>query len=49
MNLHGKRFINHTEFIRYCKDLNVYTYESELEHFEKIGEMLPVARVDFPL
>ena len=48
MNLHGERFINHTEFIRYCKDLNVYTYESELEYFEKIGEMLPVARVDFP-
>ena len=49
MNLRGERFINHTEFIRYCKDLNVYTYESELEHFEKIGEMLPVARVNFPI
>lgn len=49
MNLRGERFINHTEFIRYCKDLNVHTYESELEHFEKIGEMLPVARVIFPI
>ena len=49
MNLRGERFINHTEFIRYCKDLNVHTYESELEHFEKIGEMLPVARVNFPI
>ncbi len=48
MNLRGERFISHKEFIRYCKDLNVHTYESELEHFEKIGEMLPVARVDFP-
>lgn len=48
MNLRGERFISHTEFIRYCKDLNVHTYESELEHFEKIGEMLPVARVNFP-
>lgn len=47
--MRGERFISHTEFIRYCKDLNVYTYESELEHFEKIGEMLPVARVIFPI
>lgn len=49
MNLRGERFISHTEFIRYCKDLNVHTYESELQHFEKIGEMLPVARVIFPI
>ena len=49
MNLRGERFISHKEFIRYCKDLNVHTYESELEHFEKIGEMLPVARVIFPI
>lgn len=49
MNLRGERFISHTEFIWYCKGLNVYTYESELDHFEKIGEMLPVALVNFPL
>ena len=48
MNIHGERYANHRRFITYCRDLNVQTSERELEHYEKIGALLPVARVVYP-
>ena len=48
MNIHGERYANHSRFITYCRGLNVGTTERELEHYEKIGAMLPVARVVNP-
>ena len=48
MNAYGERFIESNRFISYCKSLNVSTTEHELEHYEKIGAMMPVARVIYP-
>ena len=48
MNRYGHRFSTVDAFIRYCKQLNVKTTERELEYYEKIGAMLPAARVVYP-
>ena len=48
MNRHGQRFISVQDFISHCRDLNVETDKRELEHYEKIGAMLPVARIVYP-
>ena len=48
MNIHGERFAGVGLFIGYCKDLNVQADERELEHYEKTGVMLPVARLVYP-
>ena len=48
MNIHGRRYAQLDLFIGYCKDLNVKTNKRELEHYEKIGAMFPVARVLYP-
>ena len=48
MDIWGERFAEVHEFIRFCKRLNVETSQLELEHYEKIGAMLPVARVVYP-
>ena len=46
--MHVDRLVNADDFIRRCKDLNVEVSLGELEHYEKIGAMLPVARVVYP-
>ena len=48
MNIWGERFAEVELFIGYCRDLNVETDQRELEHYERIGAMLPVARVVYP-
>ena len=48
MNIHGERFAKVSIFIGYCKGLNIKTDERELERYERIGAMFPVARVIFP-
>ena len=48
MDIWGTRYAEIGPFIRYCRDLNVETKKKELEHYEKIGAMLPVARVVYP-
>ena len=48
MTRYGDRYLKVDEFISYCRDLNVQTSKTELEHYEKIGAMLPVARVAYP-
>ena len=48
MNAYGEKFIDVDRFITYCKSLNVSTAKHELEHYEKIGAMMPVARVIYP-
>ena len=48
MNIWGERFAEVNQFIGYCRDLNVETDQRELEHYERIGAMLPVARVVYP-
>ncbi|MDE2688478.1 MAG: hypothetical protein OXI16_13420 [Chloroflexota bacterium] len=48
MNRHGERFLTVSDFIDHCRSLNVRTDERELEHYEKIGVMLPVARKVYP-
>src|SRR5688572_26192313 len=45
---YGVRYLTVDEFIRYCENLNVETDLQELEYYEKIGIMLPIARVIFP-
>jgi len=42
------RYLTADEFIKYCADLKVETDLRELEHYEKIGIMLPTARVIYP-
>jgi len=49
MNEYGKRFVEVDRFISYCRSLNVSTTKHELEHYEEIGAMMPVARVIYPL
>ena len=46
--MHVDRLVNADDFIRRCKDLNVEVSLGELEHYEKIGAMMPVARVVYP-
>ena len=48
MNIWGERYAEVSLFVGYCRDLNVDTDQDELEHYEKIGAMLPVARVVYP-
>ena len=48
MNIWGERFAEVGLFMWHCRDLNVDTTRSELEHYERIGAMLPVARVVYP-
>ena len=46
--MHVDRLVNANDFISRCKDLNVEVSLGELEHYEKIGAMMPVARVVYP-
>ena len=46
--MHVDRLVNADDSIRRCKDLNVEVSLGELEHYEKIGAMMPVARVVYP-
>ena len=46
--MHADRLVDADRFIKRCKDLNVEVSLGELEHYEKIGAMMPVARVVFP-
>ena len=48
MNRYGERFLNVNDFIAHCQSVNIRTNEWELEHYEKIGAMLPVARLIYP-
>ena len=48
MNIYGERYAPVGAFIGYCRDLNIETTERELEHYERTGVMLPVARVIYP-
>ena len=48
MDIWGERYAEVDLFIGYCTDLNVKTDRRELEHYEKIGVMLPIARVVYP-
>ena len=45
---YGKRFIKVDEFVKYCSHLNVKTCKEELEYYEQIGIMLPMARILYP-
>src|SRR5574338_646142 len=45
---YGVRYLTTEEFVKYCAELKVDTDLKELEHYEKIGVMLPVARVVYP-
>ena len=46
--MHVDRLMNAARFIRRCGDLNVEVSLDELEHYEKIGAMMPVVRVVYP-
>lgn len=48
MNIHGERYATDDLFVAYCRDLNLKTDEKELEYYEKIGAIFPVARVVYP-
>ena len=48
MNIWGERYAEVSLFEDYCRDLNVNTGRGELEHYEKVRAMLPVARVVYP-
>ena len=48
MNIWGERYAKVSLFEGHCRDLNVNIDRGELEHYEKIGAMLPVARVVYP-
>ncbi len=48
VNIWDKRFADVGLFVGYCKDLGVETDQNELEHYERIGAMLPIARVVYP-
>ena len=48
MNIWGERYARVSLFEGHCRDLNVNIDRGELEHYEKIGAMLPVARVVYP-
>ena len=44
----GDRFALVGSFISYCRGLGVETNQDELEYYEKIGVMLPIARIVYP-
>ena len=48
MNIWGERFAEVDLFVGYCRDLNVDTHQDELEHYERIGALLPAARLVYP-
>ena len=48
MNHYGNRYLRATQFTSHCRSLNVSVDLRELEHYEKEGLMLPVARVLYP-
>ncbi|MDE2940219.1 MAG: hypothetical protein OXR67_15085 [Chloroflexota bacterium] len=48
MNIFGERYAKVCQFIGYCRELKVPTDERELERYEEIGVMLPVARLILP-
>ena len=48
MNIWGERFAEVGLFVGYCRDLNIDTHQDELEHYERIGAMLPAARLVYP-
>ena len=48
VNLWGQRFVEIGSFISYCRRVRIDTDQRELEHYEKIGTMFPVARVVYP-
>lgn len=48
MGSYGERYLKADEFVSYCASLNVETTVDELEHYERTGIMLPVARVIYP-
>ena len=48
MNIWGQRFTTVDSFISYCRNLRIETSWRELERYEQIGVMLPVARVVYP-
>ena len=48
VNIWGERYAEVSLFEGYCRDQNVNPDRGELEHYEKIGAMLPVARVVYP-
>jgi len=45
---YGIRYLTADQFVKYCSTLNVKTDIKELEYYEKVGIMLPVARVVYP-
>jgi len=45
---YGIRYLTADQFVKYCSALNVKTDIKELEYYEKVGIMLPVARVVYP-
>jgi hypothetical protein len=45
---YGVRYLTVDEFVKYCAELKVETDLRELEYYEKIGIILPVARVIYP-
>ena len=48
MNIYGRRFEQITRFVSYCRSLNVRTNKHELEYYEKIGALFPIARLIYP-
>lgn len=44
----GERYIEVSEFIKFCGQFNIITSEHELEHYEKEGLMLSRARLIYP-
>ncbi len=49
MNIWGERYAEVSLFVGHCRDLNVKTDERELERYEMIGAMPPLARVVYPI
>lgn len=45
---YGVRYLTADDFVKYCAELKVDTDQRELEYYEKVGIMLPVARVVYP-
>jgi len=45
---YGVRYLEADKFVTYCSNLNIKTDLDELEYYEKIGVMLPTARVVYP-
>jgi len=45
---YGVRYLNLDDFVRYCSKLKIKTDKEELQYYEQIGVMLPIARVIYP-